>query len=501
MRDRTRPLSLVTLASLTALLALLLVASPLDAGDKIILESGGRYEGEILKETPDYVKIKTPAGVYTVYRDDIAKIVRGGDIWSELSSRKRRLKKSDTTGWYELGIWCQEQELWPEAIDCFHQVLQKDPDHDAARAELGYRKYHGKWVTDEQYYLERGWVIHEGDWVSPEDKEKLDQGLVQREDGSWGAPEKDSGGSGRRPTPKVATGPKKTAGGGAEPAPRRRPPNPFGRGFGGGGARPPAKAPTPEERKANLARLKASGSWKVGHSSKYYDLYSNGPEAEVKKLGKTMDEMCEEFKKIFAHKEEITQPFPIHLYASQQEFMSRTGRGQGVGGYYDGRKIVAFHGTLGGLTTESVLFHEGTHQFQGLVMGRNMWRAKIWFIEGLAVFFEASEFGKGKVRTGVIPKSRLANLKRAINSGTYVPLSQLLEMQQAQFGALHYAHAWGLIYFLVNGTKGGKERFKEYFFRQRDGDPNPSKSFEELFNKPIDVIEKHWKEYIKNLKP
>ena len=121
-----------------------------------------------------------------------------------------------------------------------------------------------------------------------------------------------------------------------------------------------------------------------------------------------------------------------------------------------------------------------------------MWRAKIWFIEGLAVYFEESKLRGKKVDTGVIPRGRLAQLKRAINSGSYVPLKQLLAMSQAQFGALHYAHAWGLIYFLVHGTKGGKERFIKYFKRMKEGQDGV-KAFEELFDKPLDVLEKHWK--------
>jgi hypothetical protein len=218
----------------------------------------------------------------------------------------------------------------------------------------------------------------------------------------------------------------------------------------------------------------------------------------VKALGRTMDLVCDEFKEVFRFEQEITRPFPIHLYANQQEFMGRTGHGQGTGGFYDGSKIVGFHGNLGSLTTQSVLFHEGTHQFQGLVLGRNMWRAKIWLIEGLAVFFEATEVQGKRVSTGAIPRDRLAHVKRAISSGSYVRLSELIRMEQAQFGALHYAHAWSLIYFFVHGAGGGKKRFVEYWERTKTGEDGV-KLFEELFDRPIDEIEAAWKQYVLQL--
>ena len=128
-----------------------------------------------------------------------------------------------------------------------------------------------------------------------------------------------------------------------------------------------------------------------------------------------------------------------------------------------------------------------------------MWRAKIWLIEGLAVFFEACQPAGKRMKTNIIPKARLAHVRRAIRSGNYVRLHDLIRMEQRQFGALHYAHAWSLIHFLVHGAKGGKKRFLEYWERTKVGGHDPVKSFEELFNKPIDEIEAAWKDYVLKL--
>lgn len=504
-----RGISLLLLSALLVTGAAVL--SPARAQDVVWKNDGGKLRGRIVREGRDGVTIETPGGTYTVPHGEIARVERGADVLSELEQKRGRIKTGDLRGWLDLGKWCQNQELWPQAIDCFGEVLAIEPDHEDARFELGYRRLEGKWVTEGAYFEAKGFKRWVDRWVTAEEYEKLEQGLVQR-DGRWVT---DDGAGSAAAAPETASAAKPRSGGGApasggaKPAGGgdREPAGPRGAGFpwGAGGAAPlggqvGGKPLTPEERAAQLDQQKKAGSWSGAYSTKYYDVFSNGPGEEAQRFGRTMDLVCDEFKVIFKFDQDITRPFPIHLYANQQEFMGRTNHGAGVGGFYDGSKIVAYHkpGDGGGHGTQSTLFHEGTHQFQGLVMGRNMWRAKIWLIEGLAVFFEATDVQGKKVSTGAIPRDRLAHVKRAISSGTYIRLSELVRMEQAQFGALHYAHAWSLIYFFLNGAGGGKKRFVEYWERAKTGEDGV-KLFEEIFDKPIDEIEAAWKQYVLKL--
>ena len=109
--------------------------------------------------------------------------------------------------------------------------------------------------------------------------------------------------------------------------------------------------------------------------SKHYNVFSNGPEQEADHYAKMMDVTLREYRRIFAYKKPLPQPFTIELYKNQQEFMAREGQGPGVGGFYDGRRIVTYHEKTAGSGTVGTLFHEGTHQFQGLLIDlivRNM---------------------------------------------------------------------------------------------------------------------------------
>lgn len=477
------------------------------AQDVVFKTDGGRLRGTILKETSRGVRIKTAGGTIFVPRDDIAEVRRDGDVFREFERRRRALDASDERAWYRLGVWAQSQELYPQAIDCFHEVLRLEPDHEEARWELGYRRssVNGRWVTESTYFQEKGYRRWEDRWVPPDEYSKYAAGM-EKVDGRWLTPAEaarrraaEDGESLSASAANPARRKKAARDARAAKAPRARARGPA-RWFGGGrplGGQVGGKPLSPEEREAARERAKAQGGWAVATSSKYYDVFSNGPAKEVESLARLMDVMCEEYKRIFHFDRELTRPFPVHLYANQREFMRRTGKGPGVGGFYDGRKIVGFHGKLGNLSTSSVLFHEGTHQFQGLVLGRNMWQAKIWLIEGLAVYFEACKVQGRRLRVE-IPTARLAAVRRAIRSGTYVPLATLIRMEQAQFGALHYAHAWSLIHFLVNGAGGGKKRFVEYWEKTKEGGRDGVALFEEIFNRPLAEIEAAWKDYVLN---
>lgn len=519
MRLRS-PLAVFTRAVLApALLAVgLAVATPLAparAEDVVTKVDGARLRGEVIQETPEFVKIKTAGGVITIPREEVVTVERAKDLRKELVDRRADVERAPSAGrWIELARWCQDRDLWADAIDCFWKVVKLDPDHKDARFELGFRRLDGKWLTEGEYFKAKGYVRIDGRWVSPEDKEKIDAGLVRVGD-EWltkeqaearrardaaaaeaerrGVPGGSKGGDSSEPA-----APAKPAAAPQEPQRPRGPDNPLGRRPRG--PDPSAKgAVTPEERKANLDAEKAAGGWKLAVMSKHYDFFSNGTVEDVNRLAQAMDTMCEEYKKIFAYKDEIGRPFPIWLYADQREFQQKTGKGGGVLGFYDGERIVAFHSNRpGGMGSQNTLFHEGTHQFENLMWGDNMWGAQIWLIEGLAVYFESSEL-EGKTLRQSIPYERLRDVQRAITANDYVHLSDLIRMEQAQFGALHYAHAWSLIHFLCWGTKGGKERFKAYCDGVKEG-KDGVKFFEELFNKPIDQIEAAWKDYVRNLK-
>lgn len=172
-------------ASIITLVAGLLLAPALClAEDTVYKTDGGRLRGKIVDESRREVTIETPVGKVTIPKNQISRIERQGDALKTYEARKAKLSSSDAEGFYELGRWCQQQELAEQALACFQQVVKIAPDHADARALLGHHKLDGKWLTEDEWYEARGFVKYDGKWVTAADRDNLAAGLVLV-DGRW----------------------------------------------------------------------------------------------------------------------------------------------------------------------------------------------------------------------------------------------------------------------------------------------------------------------------
>ena len=106
---------------------------------------------------------------------------------SEQGSYQDRLAQLDATNaddHFNLAIWCKSQDLMTEYRELLAQTIAIDPDHAAARRLLRYRQVDGAWYKGAELQRKLGNVLHEGRWISAEEKAKLDQGLRQFR-GKW----------------------------------------------------------------------------------------------------------------------------------------------------------------------------------------------------------------------------------------------------------------------------------------------------------------------------
>lgn len=195
-----------------------------------------------------------------------------------------------------------------------------------------------------------------------------------------------------------------------------------------------------------------------------YNVWCNSTLENAQRYADIMEALFARYDKVFP-KMHFPRTFPqgrtrsnVWIHANHQQFMDWTGSPAGVGGFFrtipELQDVTAYHGSFGATaSTDEVLAHEGTHQFQALIF-KNMNVCPIWTIEGMAVYFgDGSEISPKEVLINKIPADRLVGLQDAIQNGSYCDLQTLIQLPHRAFSGFHYGHGWGIFYWCFFGNQ------------------------------------------------
>jgi len=242
----------------------------------------------------------------------------------------------------------------------------------------------------------------------------------------------------------------------------------------------------------------------------HYQVKTDISERVGKNAGRAMEQLYKAYSKIF-NAEDIPQgrKAEVLIFDTKGAFLkyaqsiNTQPRADTLGFFRsasDGSSsIVTFRRQTDEFNTLSTLYHEGTHQFITLVLGRAN-RPPLWVNEGLAVYFENSTWRKGKLRTGIIPRKRLLHLQHSLRQGKMVHLADLIQRGRPTFDGLCYAESWSLVYFFVHANRGAYAgRFKKYFRALKTGTGH-DEAFRACLTKDINKLERLWKKYVMGLK-
>ena len=255
-------------------------------------------------------------------------------------------------------------------------------------------------------------------------------------------------------------------------------------------------------------------SWERAHvlKTRHYVIRSNVKKPYLKLYARVLEKLARRYYRVFQYRgnDFRFKRNEVWIYKDREEFFARAKVHRGVGGFYSPltKKIVAYHGRFGReddphANTVGVLAHEATHQFQNLII-RQMNHAPIWLIEGLAVFFEATEAEGKVVRIGIIPRSRLSTVKRAVQGGQYIRLRDLIRTPHHRFSGFHYAHAWALIHWMVYGPEKKGKKLLNWFWKLCATRPTKPEDFEKgvkAMGYDMDELERKWKDWVRKLDP
>jgi hypothetical protein len=168
------------LVALAACLALL----PLPArGEVFLLRTGGRLEAEHLnteRAPADPYYLRTPLGVrLALSPSQVLRVVVKTDVEKQYEALLPTLAATAEAHW-QMAEWCKEAGLLEERKRHLGEVIDLEADHEAARAALGFFRVGSAWMTQEEYFVSRGYVRSGGQWKLPQHVE-LEAAERQRE--------------------------------------------------------------------------------------------------------------------------------------------------------------------------------------------------------------------------------------------------------------------------------------------------------------------------------
>jgi len=93
----------------------------------------------------------------------------GEDTQKEYAAKAASIQKGDAAAHYRLALWCKDRGLRMESIREMRVVVMLEPDHLASRRALGFEKVAGRWVSGKETMRAKGFVKHDGVWLTPEE--------------------------------------------------------------------------------------------------------------------------------------------------------------------------------------------------------------------------------------------------------------------------------------------------------------------------------------------
>lgn len=237
-----------------------------------------------------------------------------------------------------------------------------------------------------------------------------------------------------------------------------------------------------------------------------FDLLSNSLPERLEELAYRLEAMQAKYRQLFAAKDLELPRSTVKMFKNNAEFKAymreKNLNLEHATAYFSSgdNELVCYDLFSVGMGHRQwgIIYHEACHQFMFAYLGGPH---PMWLAEGLACYFETSEYRSGAVvKVGAMNYDRSAKSLQAVRNGTFIPLATFLDMNRSQFYSgdtlLNYAEAWHFIHFLLNRNKSTKKLFVEYLTTLRDT-RDPAKARKESFDKVgLDKVERDFKDYI-----
>ncbi len=253
------------------------------------------------------------------------------------------------------------------------------------------------------------------------------------------------------------------------------------------------------ERAERLRREKATAhvSWedRWKRNTTHFTVEANLAETDLDAYVRTLEDYYTFFTSSF--KVAVRRRIPVLIFRTKAEFDEYRSRGRGhpgehTVGYFvhtpGAEELVLFHDRRDRHNSMRTLLHEATHLL--LHLARPEVKVPAWVNEGLAEYYSAIRYSRGRIVTGLVQEERLVWFLEMAERGRLLPMHDFMmaghpdpNIRDIEFGLDHYAQAWAVLHFLMQGAEGKyRARLGAYLnglwgLSLRDAAPGSSKAY------------------------
>ena len=149
--------------------------------DEVVLRNGHKVTG-IQREEKDRIVVETGYGTVSYPRDQVVSVTIGETPMHAYPVRLAEIEKSTNAADYaKLAAWARENRMPRYVVPLMKRAMELDPENAEARAELGFVRHQGKWMTRAELSAAQGMVQEGGRWVNPLEKALSDRRKLETE--------------------------------------------------------------------------------------------------------------------------------------------------------------------------------------------------------------------------------------------------------------------------------------------------------------------------------
>ncbi|WP_435005756.1 HEAT repeat domain-containing protein [Tundrisphaera lichenicola] len=157
--------------------------------DRITLRGGGQVRGKLVADEvrPDVLVFVGEVGKTPIVfkKEQIVQVVAEQSPLDEYVIRRAKPRTTAELE-YELGTWCEENELPDLARYHYEFALKRDSTFGPSHEKLGHVLRDGRWLNAEELKESQGFIKYKGRWITPEEKQrKEDEQAIAAEGAAW----------------------------------------------------------------------------------------------------------------------------------------------------------------------------------------------------------------------------------------------------------------------------------------------------------------------------